>query len=219
MAERLRFFFDFISPYAYLGWAQIHRVADKHGIEVEPVPILFAALLDAWGHKGPAEIPPKRIYTWKHVVRLAHDVGVPIRPPPSHPFNPLLALRVASMPMAEPQRRRVIDVLYARTWARGEGVTDPEGVAAALSGIGLGGAALVVRAAEAEAKARVKEQTAEALQLGVFGVPTMEIRDELFWGQDSLPHLDRFLAGDDPLSDEELDRWQDVPASATRSSN
>ena len=216
MAERLRFFFDFISPYAYLGWAQVHAVADKHGIEVEPVPVLFAAMLNAWGHKGPAEIPPKRIYTWKHVVRLAHDVGVPIHPPPSHPFNPLLALRVASMPMEPEERRRVIDLLYARAWARGEGITDPEAMAAALSELGLNGAALVVRATDPEAKARLKEQTAEALQLGVFGVPSMEIRDEVFWGQDSLPHLDRFLAGDDPVTDETLTRWQDLPASAER---
>ena len=216
MAERLRFFFDFISPYAYLGWVQIHGVAREAGVEVEPVPVLFAAMLNAWGHKGPAEIPPKRLYTWKHVARLAHDQGVPIRPPPSHPFNPLLALRIASLPMEAEERRSVIDLLYARAWARGEGVTDPEAVAAALDGIGLAGGAMVRRAEAPEAKARLKDQTTEALQLGVFGVPSMAIREEVFWGQDSLPHLARFLAGDDPLTEASLARWADLPASAQR---
>jgi 2-hydroxychromene-2-carboxylate isomerase len=212
----MRFYFDFISPYAYLGWRRIHGVAQRHGLAVEPVPVLFAAMLDAWGHKGPAEIPPKRIYTWKHVVRLAHDAGVPIRPPPAHPFNPLLALRVASLPLPDADRRRVIDLLYTRAWARGEGVTDPDALVGALDGIGLPGRDLLRRANDPETKAKLKEQTAEALALGVFGVPSVEVRGEVFWGQDSFGHLDRFLAGDDPVTPESLDRWKDLPVGASR---
>src|SRR5262245_64367925 len=92
----VRFLFDYLSPYAYIAWTQVHGLAERHGRQVEPVPILFAALLGTYGHKGPAEIPPKRVYTFKHVVRLAHRVSVPLKPPPAHPFNPLLALRVTS---------------------------------------------------------------------------------------------------------------------------
>jgi 2-hydroxychromene-2-carboxylate isomerase len=212
----MRFYFDFISPYAYLGWIRIHAVAERHGLTVEPVPVLFAALLDAWGHKGPAEIPPKRIYTWKHVVRLAHDAGVPIRPPPAHPFNPLLALRIASLPISAPDRRRAIDLLFTRAWGRGEAVTDPEALVSVLDAAGLPGRDLVRRAGDPETKARLKTQTADALALGVFGVPTIEARGELFWGQDSLPHLERFLAGDDPVTPESLARWIDLPVGARR---
>lgn len=212
----MRMYFDFISPYAYLGWVKIHALAERHGQTVEPVPVLFAALLDAWGHKGPAEIPPKRLYTWKHVVRLAHDAGVPIRPPPAHPFNPLLALRLASLPMEHEQRRRLVDALFQRAWGRGEDITDPQAVAATLDAIGLPGADLVRRAAEPETKAKLRAQTSEALALGVFGVPTIEAGDELFWGQDSLPHVERFLQGDDPATPESLERWKDLPVGATR---
>src|SRR5947207_2147613 len=110
-SSTLQFYFDFISPYAYLGWTQIHLLAGRHGSTVEPVPILFAALLNTYGHKGPAEIPPKRAYIFKNVLRLAHRLGVPLQPPPAHPFNPLLALRVASLPMEAGERRRLIDAL------------------------------------------------------------------------------------------------------------
>src|SRR4051812_42387593 len=94
----LLFHFDFISPYAYLAWRGIHALADRHGREVEARPVLLAGLLNATGGKGPAEVEPKRIYTYKHVSRLAHTAGIPLRPPPAHPFHPLQALRVAGLP-------------------------------------------------------------------------------------------------------------------------
>jgi 2-hydroxychromene-2-carboxylate isomerase len=85
----LRFYFDFISPYAYLGWKQVHAFARTHALEVEVVPILFAALLNANETKGPAEIPAKRIFVFKDAYRKAHQLKVPFGPPPAHPFNPL----------------------------------------------------------------------------------------------------------------------------------
>jgi 2-hydroxychromene-2-carboxylate isomerase len=65
----IRFCFDFISPYAYLAWTQVHALADRHGRAVEPVPVLFAALLDHHGTVGPAEVPAKRRYLMFDVVR------------------------------------------------------------------------------------------------------------------------------------------------------
>jgi 2-hydroxychromene-2-carboxylate isomerase len=96
--QMVRFYFDFISPYAYLASTQLDGIAARTQVTIERVPVLFAALLDAHGQKGPAEIPAKRRYTWKDVSRKCHAAGVPIAPPPSHPFNPLLGLRVASLP-------------------------------------------------------------------------------------------------------------------------
>src|SRR6476646_612833 len=109
----VRFHFDFVSPYAYVAWTQIHRVVETRAAVVEPVPVLFAALLNAHGTKGPAEVPAKGVYVFKDASRKAHAAGLPpLEPPPTHPFNPLLALRVTvAAPAAE--RRRVIDALFA----------------------------------------------------------------------------------------------------------
>lgn len=92
------------------------------------------------------------MYTWKHVLRLAHDLRVPLRPSPGHPFNPLLALRVASLPRAEQERVRVIELLFRRTWGEGVGVTEAGALVEALDGIGLPGAAMVEEAGTAAAK-------------------------------------------------------------------
>jgi 2-hydroxychromene-2-carboxylate isomerase len=218
-AERpapLTFYFDFISPYAYLGWTQIHALAERHGREVEPCAILFAALLDANATKGPAEIPSKRTYVFKDCVRSAAVLGVPFRPPPSHPFNPLLGLRVASAATAANDRRRAIDALYRAAWADGRGITDPAVVSDVLSAADLDGPGLVDRASSAEIKTRVKDQTARALEQGVFGVPTIIADGELFWGLDSLPHVERRLAGRDPWTPAISAAFIDLPASAQR---
>jgi len=218
--DGLRYYLDFISPYAYLGWPQARALAERCGLELRPVPVLFAAMLDAYGHKGPAEIEPKRIYTFKHVTRLAHELGVPLRPPPAHPFNPLLALRIASLPrLTAAERLQVIDALYELVWAKGEGATDPVVVTRALEAAGLpGAAAMVTDAGTPEAKERVRKQTEDALARGVFGVPTFEVErtGEIFWGQDSIPHVERHLAGKDPVTPAWLEQWKDLPKAAVR---
>lgn len=212
----IRFLFDYISPYAYLAWTQVHDLAARHGREVEPVPVLFAALLDAWGQRGPAEIPPKRVYVFKDVLRHAYRLGVPLVPPPAHPFNPLLALRASSLPMAPDARRELINRLFRETWGGGRGVTDPAVIAEVASRVGLDGAEVVRRANDPDAKERLRAQTAQAVADGVFGVPTLVVDGELFWGFDSWPHVETRLRGEDPVDDARVRQWQDLPAAAVR---
>lgn len=215
-AAPIRFMFDFISPYAYLAWTQVHDLATRYGREVEPVPVLFAAMLDAWGHKGPAEIPPKRVYIFKDVLRNARRLGVPLTPPPTHPFNPLLALRAASLPMEASTRRALITALYRETWGGGRGVTDASVVAEIARGVGLDGDAIVRAAREDDAKERVRAQTATAIAEGAFGVPTLVVDGELFWGLDAWPNIEDRLRGDDPIDAHTLARWEGLAASSVR---
>lgn len=212
----VRFYFDYLSPYAYLAFHRIDALAAKHGHDVELVPILLAALLNHHGQKGPAEIPDKRVYVFKDCLRTAVKLGLPLRPPPTHPFNPLLALRITSAVQDPATRRQVAARFFDATWATGEGVTDPEVVGRMLSELGLDPAALFEAATSPEGKERVKTQTAEAVYAHVFGVPTMTVDGELFWGFDAFAHLDEFLAGDAPDLAPALERWQMLPSSARR---
>ena len=216
MRPAIEFWFDFISPYAYLAWQRIYTVAEANGRRVELRPVLFAGLLDHWGQLGPAEIAPKRVYTFKQVSRRAHRLGVVLRPPPSHPFNPLLGLRLAALEQPEAERRRLIDLLFTATWGGGPGITDLATVRTLLLDASLDAEALLHAAAQPSHKDRLRATGREAVERGLFGVPTMIADGELFWGEDSFPELEAFLRGEDPLDLDGLARWAELPASSQR---
>jgi 2-hydroxychromene-2-carboxylate isomerase len=216
MPAPVEFWFDFISPFSYLAWQRIHPLAEAHGREVCYRPTLFAALLDHWGQLGPAEIAPKREYVFKQVLRRAHALGVPLRPPPRHPFNPLLGLRLASLELPPDRQRALIDALFRATWGGGPGIDDQATVEAVVREAGFDASSLIAEATTPANKQRVIDRGSEALARGVFGVPTMIVDDELFWGDDSCADLDAFMRGDDPFDRELLDRWHDLPIGSAR---
>ncbi|AKF05050.1 2-hydroxychromene-2-carboxylate isomerase [Sandaracinus amylolyticus] len=212
----MRFLFDFLSPYAYLAWSRIHGVAACAGREVEPVPVLFAGLLGAHGTRGPAEVDAKRRYLVRDVLRIASAWDVPIAAPRAIPFRSLTALRLTSIEMDRATRRALIDRLFAGAWARGEDLADSETLAAIAREVGLGDDALA-RAESSEVKASLRRVTDEAIAAGVFGVPTVLVDGEMFWGCDSFPHLERFLAGELAVDRDVLAAFDAAPVGARRS--
>ena len=215
-AEPIAFHFDFLSPYAYLAWTQIHGIAEKHGRTVAPVPTLLAALLAHGKTKGPAEIPAKRVYLAIDTVRTAKLFGVPYEPPASHPFNPILPLRIASLEGSAEEKRARVDALYSAAWAKSQRIDTEEDAAKVLDAAGLDGRELARRATEQDAKDRLRAQTDGAIARGVFGVPTMIVDGAMFWGVDSLGHLERHLRGEGIDAMKELQRWMHVRPSAQR---
>lgn len=197
--KQLTFYFDPISPYAALAFEALPEALAGHSVEVTYRPILFAALLQALGQKGPAEIEPKRHWTFRQVAWLAHRQGVVLDPPAQHPFNPLPLLRLAwacAAPEGQPgdtPGRWVVEQLFHHVW-RGAGADASD--AARL-------AELTARLQPAQdpaadvVKQRLRSETEAALERGVFGVPTLAFEGRLFWGQDALPML-RAALDDDP---------------------
>jgi 2-hydroxychromene-2-carboxylate isomerase len=212
----LRFFFDYVSPYAYLAWTQLPALAERHGRTVELLPVLFAGVLNTLGTTGPAEVKQKRFYIYKHTTRLAHELGVPFAFPAAHPFNPLLALRVTAAVRDAEARRRLVSALFAAVWAGGGGLVRPERVGEVVASAGLDAQALLAAAQTPAVKEEVRRNTEELLALEGFGVPTLVADGELFFGVDSLGHLERFLRGEDPLTREERERLRNLPVAASR---
>jgi len=210
----LGFHFDYISPYSYLAWHRLGDFAQRYDLHVEPKPTLLAALLNALGHKGPGEIPPKRIYMFKDCLRGAAELDVPFVPVSSHPFNPLASLRATLLDMDDDTRHRLVTKLFSATWAESRDVGSPEVVAEICADAGVPDA--LARIKDPAIKKRLRDANHEAIERGVFGVPTMAVDDELFWGTDSFPHLARYLDGDDPVRPEDVEGWLAVRATAKR---
>src|ERR1700750_3442352 len=112
--------FDLISPYSHLSLYQLAQLPAD--VELQPVPVLFAGLLNHHGQLGPAEIAPKRRFTYRFVVWKARTLGVPLRMPPAHPFNPLNALRLV---IAAGSDVRAARIAFDYAWGRGLDLSDP----------------------------------------------------------------------------------------------
>jgi 2-hydroxychromene-2-carboxylate isomerase len=198
MTPEVDFYFDYISPYAYLAWCELRR--RDPGFVVRPRPVLFAALLDHHGQLGPAEIEPKRRFVFRDVTRRAIDAGVAVRPPVMHPFNPLAALRVSLASVAGDAQLAVIDALFSATWMRAVPVDSGPAVARVLEDAGLDGETLVARTTRDDVKAALRTETDVAIARGVFGVPTFVVDGEPFWGSDQLAFVKRAVEGHDPAA-------------------
>ncbi|MCW7537232.1 DsbA family protein [Aquabacterium sp. A7-Y] len=212
--KQLRFYFDVISPYAWMAFERLPLALQGISHEVRWQPVLFAGLLEHHGQLGPAEIAPKREWTYRQAGWLARRLGLPMQRPAVHPFNPLPLLRLA-VACAGPQgtpNRWVCETLFRHVWTSGENPEDP----ARLPD-------LVARLAprrdpgSVEVKEALRAATADAAARGVFGVPTIEVDGRLFWGLDSLEMLREYLLGD-PWFDgpgwEDAGLWQ--PGSVRR---
>lgn len=199
--KRLQFWFDPVSPYACLAFEQLPQALEGLSYSVDYRPLLFAGLLKHWGQKGPAEIEPKRAWTFREVAWQAHVLGIPIQTPAQHPFNPLALLRllVACAPDGGTPNRLACETVLRHVWrAEGADANEPARLQA------LRAALAPARDPDGEpVKQALKDATAAALARGVFGVPTVEVDGRLFWGLDALPMLAAYLRGD---------AWFDGPA-------
>ncbi len=188
--KHITFYFDPISPYAYLAFEQLPQALMGHSYRVSYKPVLFGALLKHFGQLGPAEMPGKRDWTYRQVLWLAQRHGLELALPAAHPFNPLALLRlaVACDPQGLPNRY-ACEALLRHVWHGGADAADPQRLASLTQQLAPS------RDPAGEAvKADLKTHTDEAIARGVFGVPTLMVDDRLFWGFDALPMLADYLA-------------------------
>jgi len=197
---RLRWYFDFVSPYSYLHWQKVKRLAQF--AQVQAVPIAFGAVLHHLGHLGPAEIPAKRRFMYRDLLWTAAQEGVALRFPPAHPFNPLPALRLCIAAGSTPA---AVDAIFDAIWRDGLALDEPARLSPLAARLGVSEPETAVTAPEV--KEALRRNTDSAITAGVFGVPTLAIDNELFWGNDA--HSLMVAVLDDP-SLLQRTQWQQV---------
>ena len=202
-------YFDFVSPFAYLQSEQLATLAPTIAIRYKPV--LFAGILGAHGQKGPAEIPSKRAFTYRFVLWQAKRLGIPLKLPHEHPFNPLPLLRLA---IACDCEAAAIHRIFRFVWRDGRLPDLPIEWAELTNDLAL--ANPDARIAETEVKDTLRRYTDEAIALGVFGVPTLVLRDELFWGLDATQMAADYAAAGCRWTDPEYARAAALPIGVSR---
>lgn len=201
-------YFDFISPYAYFALLKLDTALPAD-VEVRMRPLLFAGLLNHHGHKGPAEIASKRIWTYQSCAWTAAQAGIPFRFPAAHPFNPIPYLRLC---LAAGATRATTRAIFDALWTTGADPADPALVASLAERLGVSPA--TIDAPEIKRQLRVNGE--DAIKAGVFGVPTLVIDGRLFWGVDGLDFAAACLADPAVLDSDEMRRLAALPAAANR---
>ena len=196
----LRWHFDFVSPYSYLHWQKLKHLPQFP--RIQPVPIAFGAILHHLGNLGPAEIPAKRRFIYRQLLWTAQAEGTPLRFPPGHPFNPLAVLRLC---LAAGGSAQAVDVLFDWIWREGNSADSAQALREPAQRLGVDDVEAAL--ADPAIKGQLRRNTDAAIDAGVFGVPTLSIDGELFWGNDAHPLMAAVLA--DPGLLQQPD-WQHV---------
>lgn len=194
--KHITFYLDFISPYAWLAFERLPEALEGLSYSVEYRPVLLGALLQQQGNPGPAGIPPKRDWTYRHVSWLGHSLGVPLQMPARHPFNPLPLLRQALACSVDGSINRfVAGTVLRHVWVGGHDALDPARLDALAQALGPQ-LKPDMEPQGAAVKALLRANTDAAAAQGVFGVPAFGVDGKLFWGLDALPMLRAWLEGD-----------------------
>lgn len=202
-------YFDFISPYAYLQFHKMTRLPAN--IIVTYRPVLFAGLLNYWGQLGPAEIPMKKSHTFLLSRWRAEKAGLPFKAPPRHPFNPLTVLRLA---IAKGADRETIGIIFDHIWGTGHDGQTPESMAALAQKVGV--ADLRAATCAQSVKDALRKNTEDAIAAGVYGVPSFLIEEKLFWGDDMFDMMLEWLNDPRMLDHPEAKRVSALEPAAER---
>jgi 2-hydroxychromene-2-carboxylate isomerase len=211
MSAGLDWYFDFISPFAYLQWRRLWRDHPDTAARLRPRPVLLAALLNHWGQLGPAEIPAKRVHTYRLALWQARELGFAMRAPPAHPFNPLPALRLC---LAAPDRVAATHAIFEHIWEQGRAGDSAQALEPVARALGVDDVASAL--ADPAVKAELAANGAEAIALQVFGVPTIAVDGQLFWGNDATTLALAYLADRTLFEEPEMRRIESIPAAAQR---
>ena len=185
---RLEFWYEFASTYSYLSAMRIEAMARDAGVAIVWRPFLLGPIFVAQGwNTSPFNIyAAKGRYMWRDMERICAARGLPFRKPEPFPQNGLKAARLALIGADEGWGAAFSKAVYAAEFGGGADISDRDVLAGALAAEGLDAAATLARIEEPELKARLKSQTEEARERGIFGAPSFLVGDEIYWGDDRL---------------------------------
>ena len=199
-------YFDFVSPFAYLQNLRLEEFSSH--IKIDRKPLLFAGLLKHWDSKGPAELPPKRLFTYRHVQWMADRLDIPLRFPDRHPFNPIPLLRLC---IAAGCSKKAVDSIFKCIWEEGLVFDDPDHWNTFCNAVGLS----VFEANELISKPEIKSELItngeNAIKRAVFGVPTLIVDGQLFWGYDSTSLVLDYLTNSGLFNSPAMKRLETLP--------
>ena len=199
-------YFDFLSPFSYLQNYRLNELPSN--LFINRKPLLFAGLLNHWGTKGPVELSAKRLFTYRHVQWLADKLEVPLCFPEKHPFNPISLLRLC---IAAGCSKKAVDAIFNCVWVEGLSGDDPDNWKRFCDAVNIPESKALEIIASSEVKQELKLNGENALEQGIFAVPTLVVDGNLFWGFDSTDMAIEYLSNPQLFSSSEMKRLETLP--------
>jgi 2-hydroxychromene-2-carboxylate isomerase len=198
MSKTIELIFDFVSPNAYLIWQPLKALADKHGATIAITPAFLGGMHKLTGNAPPfirdAEVKGKNEYAMLELGRFVNRHGLSkFKMNPHFPFNTMTLLRM--LIALEPAKRAAfIETLLPPIWEQGLDVTDGETLGKILQDGGFDAADLLARTQDPAIKQALIDNTENAVARGAFGIPTMYIDGEMYFGKERLGQIDEQLS-------------------------
>jgi 2-hydroxychromene-2-carboxylate isomerase len=196
MSKSVEFLFDVGSPYSYLAYHQLPKIAKAQGAEIVWTPVLLGGIFQATGNRSPIEVPAKGSYSNVDLQRWAKAYGVTIQMNPDFPVNTLALMRgaVAMQLRSEEEFRRYLAAIFNAMFGKPRNLNLTTEIGAVLTEAGFDPAEFMQLISDQRVKDRLKENTTNAVARGTFGAPTFFVGDDMFWGQDRLAFVEEALS-------------------------
>jgi 2-hydroxychromene-2-carboxylate isomerase len=194
--KQVEFFFDVGSPYSYLAYHQLPKIAQAKGAEILWRPMLLGGVFQATGNSSPATIPAKGAYSNIDLERWAKSFGVPIQQNPHFPINTLQLMRgaVGMQLRSDAEFHNYLAAIFGAMFEHPRNLGDLKELAAVLEAARISPALMMELVQDDHVKQTLRKTTEEAVARGVFGAPTFFVGNDMFWGQDRLHFVEQALS-------------------------
>lgn len=193
MAKKVEFYYDFSSPYSYVASTRIEKICDDNGAVLEWKPFLLGGIFNDTGVKPAVEIGNKIAYIRQDVADTAEYYEVDFKFPDVFPLMSVKSMRGAFAASEKGKLAEYNHEMFRLYWTEGTDLSKDDVLSGAVAGVGLDPDWFMARIAEQDIKDRLREETSKAAGRGAFGAPTIFIGDKMFWGNDRLDYVDRYL--------------------------
>ncbi len=194
MNKTVEFWYDFLSPTAYLGYWRLKDIAARTGATVDYRPMLLGGVFKSTGNQTPVNVKPKGKWMFFDMANYARKYGVPLKPNPYFVFSSLPLMRGAILAQERGDLEPYNDAIFYGVWRDAKNLAEPGVIVETLKEAGLDAGAYVEGIQQQAVKDKLIANTNEAVEKGAFGAPTFFVGDKMWWGQDRLDWVEEELA-------------------------
>lgn len=193
--KKIDFYFDFGSPYSYLAYYQLQKIAQAHQAEIVYHPIILGGIFKATQNNSPAMVPAKAKYLFKDVVDWAKYWEIPFKFNPYFPINTFMPMRAAiGYQQRYPEQfQHYVATMFKAMFDHAVNLNDEHILHQTLEDAGLSVETYQTLIQDEQIKQLAKDKTQQAVERGLFGVPAFFVEGEMFWGQDRLNFVEQRL--------------------------